>query len=158
VTAPTASYWVDIDHTDREAVRHACHALLDLLGPILHDGVIDGYSDFGPSEMNQEALDALEFIKERAKQRRSNRKWFGNPENYAGVTLDMSNDEDRRIVRDFGSWTIHSEIYSNERYPSKGIDILSFHDSGSSITAELTAQEAARLAELLPEGTQINKL
>jgi hypothetical protein len=158
VDAPTAGYWVDIDHTDRDAVRRVCHALLDLLGPILHDGIIDGYSDFGPSQMNQEALDALDLIRRRASQRRSNRKWFGNPENYAGVDLDMSNEEDRRIVRDFGPWTIHTEIYSKVRRPSKGIDVLCFHDSGASITGELTEQEASRLADLLPEGTQINRL
>ena len=70
----------------------------------------------------------------------------------------MSIEDDRRIVRDFGPWTIHAEIYSKERRPRKGIAVLCFHDSGSSITAELTEQEAVRLADLLPEGVQVTEL
>lgn len=134
------------------------HALLEVLGPILHQGFIDGYSHFGPSEMDEEALDALALIRARARKRRSNRKWFGNPENYGGVEIDMSNDDDQRIVRHFGAWTTNAEIYSEERRPRKGGSVLCFDHSGESITAELTDQEAAKLVDLLPEGAELTKL
>lgn len=156
--APTASYWVDVDQRNRDAVRRVCHELIDLLSPILHDGFIDGYSDFGSSDMDDEALNAFELIRERAQQRAANKKWFGNPENLAGIDLDLSHETDRRILRDFGPWTVHAEIYSKERRPKKGIAVLCFHDSGLSITAELAEQEAAGLADLLPAGTKLTRL
>jgi hypothetical protein len=158
VATPTHSYWVDVDQHDRDAVRRVCHTLIDVLGPILQDGFIDGYSDFGPSEMDDDALDALELIRERAKQRSANKKWFGNPENLMGIDLDVSHENDRRILRDFGPWTIHTEIYSRERTPTKGINVLCFDDSGSSITAELTKPEATKLVDLIPPGTKLVRL
>ncbi len=108
--------------------------------------------------MDDNAVDAMELIRERANHRRANKKWFGNPENLAGIDLDLSHETDRRILRDFGPWTIHTEIYSKERTPRKGIDVLCFHDSGSSITAELTEPEVNKLADLLPPGTKLVRL
>jgi hypothetical protein len=156
--APTAMYAVDIDQKGREGVQSACIALIDTLSPILHDGFIDGYSDFPASAMNQAALDALALIQQRATERASRKRWFGNPTNLMGIDLKMSRAEDRQILRDFGPWSIHAEVYSGSRKPSDGNSVMCFHDSGLSITAELTEEEATRISEQLPDGASLRRL
>lgn len=42
--------------------------------------------------MDDGALGALELIRERAQQRAATKKWLGNPENLAGIDLDLSQE------------------------------------------------------------------
>jgi hypothetical protein len=154
----TNRFLVEIDANDRDSVRIACRALVDVMGPVLHNGRIDGISDFPAQDLDPAALSALDQIRERAKTRALGRK-RESPENLMGIELDLTKDEDLQILRAFGPWSINAEVYSTQRgsrFSSQ--DVLCFHDSGWDITAELTDDEAASLSSLLPSSAKLKRL
>ncbi len=152
-----STYSIDVDKHDRSAVRASCQALIDVLAPILGSGFIDGISDFPIEEVDEAGIAALELLSARA-EIPSKGRLFRDASNLAGIDLDLSKDEDVQILRDFGPWTIHTEIYSDSRVASQGISVLCFHDSGWDLTGELTDEEAALVASLLPTEATIKKL
>jgi hypothetical protein len=128
-------YVVDTDIVDRgEAVR-VCSAVLDLVRPHAALAVVDGYSDYR-GRLPPEVQRAQDWVRARGR-----RRGTGDPG--MGVELDPQNAEDWRQLRIYAAWSIHVEVQGEGDH---GDELAVLHDCGNSITAALTAPEAARLA------------
>ncbi len=128
-------YVVDTEIVDRgEAVR-VCSAVLDLIRPHAALAVVDGYSDYR-DRLPPQVQRAQNWLHARGR-----RRGTGDPG--MAVELDPQDAEDWRQLRIYAPWSIHVEVHGEGDH---GDELATLHDCGSSITAALTAPEAARLA------------
>jgi hypothetical protein len=70
----------------------------------------------------------------------------------------VQGDHSSACTTSASSWSIHAEIHSSQRTPSRGINVLTFQDSAWGNTAELTEDEAAEMAARLPPGATLLRL
>ncbi len=130
-----STYAVAKGITDRREAQAACHAVLDVLSPVVARAVIDAYSDYR-AEMPPDVASVEARLRDMGRQ-----PGHGDP----GMGVEVALDEDGwQLVRTYASWSIHVELRDDI-----GGDLGTFHDCGYSVTAELTDDEAAALRRRL---------
>jgi hypothetical protein len=149
----TNSYQVDVDVDDRDSVIASCHALIEVMRPVLHDGLINERSDSPDDNLDTAALRAQEEIRERAAMEVEAYKGLAPQTGYC--TLDLTRDDDLDILRGFGPWSALAMIYSTQRASRLHDYVLCFSKGGWDITAELTNDEATSVTSLLPPGAKL---
>jgi hypothetical protein len=134
-----------------DEVRDACHRILDALRPQLTYSRIDGFSDI--QDLPEEALIAKEALEAMAVQRHE--KWLREGSAWTrwraqrsephpmGIELNPQNDEHFGLLKTFGPFTIHAEVYREGQKSS----FFTMHDTGSSVSFECREEEAEELIE-----------
>lgn len=121
--------------TDRREAQAACHAVLDVLSPVVARAVIDAYSDYR-AEMPPDVAAVEARLRDMG-----SHPGHRDP----GMGVEVALDEDGwQLVRTYASWSINVELCDDT-----GGELGTFHDCGHSITAELTDDEAAALRKRL---------
>lgn len=134
-----------------DQVTEACHRILDACRPQLTHARMDGFSDFQdlPEEarMAKEALEAMAVQRHEKSLREGSawtRWWAQRSEPHAmGIELDPQDDRHFGLLKTFGPYTIHAEVYRAGQRSS----FFTMHDSGSSVSFECREDEAEELIE-----------
>jgi hypothetical protein len=148
---PTLVVYGLVESLSFDEVMEACHRILDALRPQLTYARIDGFSDIQelPDEarMAKEALEAMAVQRHEGQLREGSartRWWAQWSEPHAmGIELDPQNDEHFELLKTFGPYTIHAEIYRADQKSS----FFTMHDTGSSVSFECREDEAEELIE-----------
>lgn len=134
-----------------DEVREACGRILDASRPQLTYARIDGFSDFQDlpreAQMAKQALEAMAIQRHErwlregsAWTRWQTQHWNPSP---MGIELDPQNDEHFGLLKTFGPYSIHAEVYRGGQRSS----FFTMHDIGSSISFECREDEAEELIE-----------
>lgn len=132
------TYVVDKDIVDRGEATLACQAVLGVLRHRLTKVRIDAYSDAG-DELPPAVAEAQHWLREVGRAR-------GYGDSGMGIKLDPADDRSWDVLRTFASWSINVELITDANRM-----ITSLHDGGYSVTAELTADEAAQVTRKLAD-------
>lgn len=128
------TYVVDKDITSRAEAQMVCEAVLDVLRPYLRRAHIDAVTDC-PDEMEPEDRAALEALLAKGRLRSG---WLVDP--VMGIEVSVEDPEWGALER-FAAWSIHVQLYG-----SAYVEQATFHDTGHSVIADLTADEASEVA------------
>jgi hypothetical protein len=120
--------------------------VLDRQRPLLVRAHIDAFSSI--KTLPPQVEDARQMLLERGLAREEKRKssrwpwqrWGGDPQ--MGIDLDPQIDQDFELLKTFGPYTIHAEMYASERKKS----IIVAHDSGDSLHFEADEQIVKELS------------
>ncbi len=69
-----------------------------------------------------------------------------------GILIDPTDDEQWNALRVYGAWSIHVELFAT---PERGRGFPSLHDCGTSVDADLTADEVAELSTRLAGAVEV---
>ena len=130
------TYVVGKDIVDRGEATFVCQAVLDVLRPRLTKVWIDAYSDYR-DELPPVVAQAQDWLREAGRARGS-----GDPG--MGIELDPTDARSWEVLRTYASWSINVDLVADADRM-----IASLHDCGYSVTAELTADEAAHVTRQL---------
>jgi len=126
---------VDKDVVDRAEATVVCSAVLDLLRPRLDRVVIDAYSDYRDAQPDDVAEAERWLLAKGALNRPGDPGW--------AIELDPADAEHWANLRRYAPWSINVNLCADpDPRP-----IATLHDCGYSVTAYLTPNEAANLAE-----------
>jgi hypothetical protein len=123
---------------------------IDDLG--LTQACVDGFSDC--RTLPPDAAAALTRLQDMASERHAHEsqpsrwsRWRGRrgPSNM-GIEVDLSGD-DRRIIEDFGPYSIHTELSDSKRRV-----VLVLHDSGTGVSISADDRQQALVSRFLHEG------
>jgi len=132
------TYVVGQHIVDRREATLACQAVLDVLRHRVVRVWIDAYSDYA-DELPPVGAQAQDWLREKGQARGS-----GDPG--MGIELDPSDDNSWEVVRTYASWSIQVELAADtDAYQV----VASLHDCGSSVTAELTPDDAVEVSQKL---------
>lgn len=138
------TYVVGKDIVDRGEATLACQAVLDVLRHRVMRVWIDAYSDYA-DELPPVVVQAQDWLREKGRARGS-----GDPG--MGIELDPSDDSSWDVVRTYASWSINVELTAD---PDAYQVIACLHDCGSSVTAELTTDEAVEVSRKLADSVPV---
>jgi hypothetical protein len=132
------TYVVDKDIVDRAEATLACQTVLDVLRPRLLRVWIDAYSDYR-DELPPEVAQAQRWLRDVGRAR-------GHGDPGMGIELDPADDSSWDVLRTYASWSINVDLLTDGNR-----QIAQLHDCGYSVTAELTADEAVKVARKLAD-------
>jgi len=129
--------WFAVDKhvVDRAEATVVCSAVLDLLQPRLDRVVVDAYSDFSDAQPDDVAEAERWLLARGALRRPGDPGW--------AIELDPADAEHWAKLRLYAPWSINVDLHAE----SDPRPIATLHDCGYSVTAYLTQNEAAKLAE-----------
>ena len=129
--------WFAVDKwvVDRAEADLVCSAVLTLLRPRINLVFVDAYSDFHDS-LSDEAAEAERWLLAKGALQR---RWD------SGITvqLDPTDNDHWAVLLRYAPWSINVDLCAN----SDPKAIATLHDCAGSVTAYLTPDEAANLAE-----------
>ncbi len=121
---------------DRDLAAHACNVVLDLVKFTAARAVVDAYTDHG-KVMPSDAEAAEDMLRGRGKLQHKRDPGMN-------VVLDLSDAKDWDLLNRYAPWSINVDVYD------AGDDLIAnLHDCGLSVSARLSADQAARLTDAL---------
>ena len=129
--------WFAVDKSvvDRAEADLVCSAVLTLLRPRMDLVFIDAYSDYHDS-LSDDAAEAERWLLAKGASRRR-----GDPG--MAVRLDPTDNDHWAVLLRYAPWSINVDLCAH----SDPKPIATLHDCAGSVTAYLTPDEAANLAE-----------
>jgi hypothetical protein len=141
-------YIVNASEADSAAVDEVCVFILGLLASTIVSVEVDGFPE---EDIPDDVRAALTHIRCSAPFRR---RLFRKPkQTFMAIALDWKDDDNRTALAKFIPYSIHAECFD-----ALGQCIATFSDSGSSISANLTEDQARKLKNVLPQGISLRAL
>jgi hypothetical protein len=127
-------YLIAEEIRDRSLAARACESVLDIVKPQAAKAVVDAYTDYRKAmTADVEAAEAALWVMGKQQHKRD-----------AGmnIALDLADPENWDLLTRYAPWSINVDIYD-----SSAELVATFHDCGYTVSAWLSAGQAARMTD-----------